>query len=168
MLGEMKTLLFVYLVTCLAAHAGDGISLRPREIIYILYSPFDHQSDPKIPETRLSITLDATATRNLEEGKIKAITVTIGAQKIDIPKEIIKKTGITALGTIRFWWVNNIFILQADRKDFSIGWGVRIYLRDGKTEFKEFTEPNQSLQTTNRTVTECAPSRTLRASAIRV
>jgi hypothetical protein len=30
------------------------------------------------------------------------------------------------------------------------------------------TEPNQSLQTTNRTVTECAPSRTFRASAIRV
>ncbi len=30
------------------------------------------------------------------------------------------------------------------------------------------TEPNQSLQTTIRTVTECAPSRTFRASADRV
>jgi hypothetical protein len=164
----MKPLLFIYLVTCLAAYAGDGISLRPREIIYILDSPFDHQSDPKIPETKLSILLDPTATRNLEEGKIKAITVTIGSQKIEIPKEILKKTGITALGTVRFWWVNNIFILQADRKDFSIGWGVRIYLRDGKTEFKEFAQPNQSLQTTNRTVTECAPSRTFRAGAIHI
>jgi hypothetical protein len=36
-----------------------------------------------------------------------------------------------------------------------------------KTELKQ-TEPNQSLQTTTRTVTECAPSRTFRASAIRV
>ena len=32
----------------------------------------------------------------------------------------------------------------------------------------ETTEPNQSIQTTNRTVTECAPSRTFHASAIRV
>jgi hypothetical protein len=159
----MKTLLFAYLVTCLTAYAGDGFSFRPREIIYVLNSPFP-QGEPKIPETKLSIILDAADTRDLAEGKIKAITVTIGSQKIDIPKEIIKKTGITALGTIRFWWVNNIFVLQADRKDFALGWGVRIYLRDGKTEFKEFTEPNQALQTTTTAVTSRAPSRTSRAS----
>jgi hypothetical protein len=30
------------------------------------------------------------------------------------------------------------------------------------------TEPHQALQTKNRAVTECAPNRTFRASAIRV
>ena len=46
-----------------------------------------------------------------------------------------------------------------------------IWLFDGNTLLikpKTKTEPNQSLQTTNRTVTDCAPSSTLRASAIRV
>jgi hypothetical protein len=36
------------------------------------------------------------------------------------------------------------------------------------SSFRMNTEPTQPLQTTNRTVTECAPSRTFRASAIRV
>jgi hypothetical protein len=44
----------------------------------------------------------------------------------------------------------------------------RIFMHASTPELRKKTEPNQSLQTTIRTVTECAPSRTFRASVDRV
>ena len=60
------------------------------------------------------------------------------------------------------------------QKIFSIDGSLIFHSEDGRIfkdempRMKKTTEPNQSLQTTNRTVTECAPSRTFRDSAVRV
>jgi hypothetical protein len=171
----MKPTILIFILLCLAGcnrqpEVERGID-KPTHWMYIISMPFVDGGSVALgflDENGRIIYLWVDSPFNSKNGTRFYLKRTFNdKERIEILKNPELEKRIIALidGCVKYDFLSpHIADIQIVRKmilDRSIPF-------NNSSDLYKKTEPNQSLQTTNRTVTECAPSRTFRASCGRV